>query len=107
MSSAPTPKSELAGRFPGLDILARHFVTERLDYEYGDPEDAVEAFREVESRELIRSAADGITALFAEFATEDDRYSALREMRWGHKPRAGMLDEFLIWTRATLLETAD
>ncbi|MDX6197228.1 MAG: hypothetical protein QOJ79_379 [Actinomycetota bacterium] len=104
MSSAPTPNSDLAGRFPGLDTLARHFVTERLDYEYGEPEDAVEAFREVEPKELARSAADGITALLTEFATEEERYAALREMRWGHKPRAGMLDEFLIWTRATLLE---
>lgn len=103
MSTAPTPKSDLSRRFPGLDELARQYVTERLDYEYGDPEDAVDAFCQREPGAVRQSAADGITALMTEFATEDERYAALREMRWGHKPRAGMLDEFLIWTRATLL----
>ncbi|MCU1588960.1 MAG: hypothetical protein JWP11_216 [Frankiales bacterium] len=104
MSSAPTPKSDLSIRFPGLDELARQYVTERLDYEYGDPEDAVAAFCEREPSAARLSAADGITALLTEFTTEDARFAALREMRWGHKPRAGMLDEFLIWTRAALLE---
>src|SRR3954471_18732708 len=99
MPTAPTPKSELAQRFPGLDELARQYVTERLDYEYGDPEDAVEAFRETEPRELRESAVDGITALLTEYPSEEARYIALRELRWGHAPRAGMLDEFLIWTR--------
>ena len=105
MSSARTPKPDLAQRFPGLDYLARNYVTERLDYEFGEPEDAVDAFRERHAGAMAQSAADGITALMTEFSSEDERYAALREMRWGHRPRAGMLDEFLIWTRATLLET--
>lgn len=104
MSSPPSPKPDLAARFPGLERLAHGYVTDYVDYEYGEPETAVEAFRDRQPAELVQSAADGITALLTEFASEEDRYAALREMRWGHKPRAGMLDEFLIWTRATLLE---
>jgi hypothetical protein len=104
LSTPPSPKSNLAQRFPGLERLAHGYITDYLDYEYGDPEDAVEAFREAQPAELVRSAANGITALLTEFPTEDARLAALTEIRWGHAPRAGMLDEFLIWTRAALLE---
>lgn len=103
MSSPRTPQSDLARRFPGLEVLADSYITYHLDYIYGDPENAVVQFAE-QFPELRQSAADGITALLTEFASEHDRRAALADLRWGHAPRAGMLDEFLIWTRATLLE---
>jgi hypothetical protein len=77
-------------------------VSNAWDYEYGTPEAAVEAFLE-QTPELRHSAAEGISHLYAVSADEQDRRLLLRDLGWGYAPRAGMLDEFLIWTRATLL----
>lgn len=104
MSEPPTPKSDLGERFPGLALLAQSYVNYSLDYLYGDPESAVEAFLRHFPGEESKSAVDGITALLTELPNEEARLAALLELRWGHAPRAGMLDEFLIWTRATLIE---
>jgi hypothetical protein len=97
----------LAPRFPGLEKLARGYVTDHLDYQYGEPEDAVIAFCEDFAGEMTRSAAAGIDALFAEYPDEQARLAALLEMHWGHAPGEGMLDAFLVWTRAMLLDVTN
>jgi hypothetical protein len=91
----------VAERFPGLVELSK-YVSNAWDYEFGTPEAAVEAFLEGAHDGL--SAAEGISELFAVCSDEADRRLLLRDLGWGYAPRPGMLDEFLIWTRATLLE---
>jgi hypothetical protein len=82
--------------------MAESYVSLSWDYEFGSPEAAVEAFVSDASAEERENAAAGIQVLFDEFATEADRLEVLGS-HWGYAPRAGMLDEFLIWTRVTLL----
>lgn len=103
LSTRHSRSSDLSERFVGLQKLAG-YVSNAWDYEFGTPEAAVESFVE-DHDELRGSAAEGISELFAVCVDEADRRVLLRDLGWGYAPRAGMLDEFLVWTRATLLES--
>lgn len=106
MSSQPSRSSELAARFPGAHKLAYSYVTNSWDYLFGTPEAAVEAFM-TDQPELIESAADGIDELLSSCADEPEREAVLDEWGWGYGGEPGVLDEFLIWTRATLRRQSD
>lgn len=103
MSSRPSPTSEIEKRFPGLAVLAGNYVNNAWDYLHGSPQAAVLAFS-AEEPELRASAAAGIDELVQALATEGERRAALLEMGWGYGGVPGTLDEFLKWTRMTLLE---
>jgi hypothetical protein len=102
MSTQHSRSSDVRARFPGLEELAG-YVSNAWDYEFGTPEAAVAAFLE-DQPELLSSAADGLTEVLATCADETERLELLGDLGWGYAPRAGMLDEFLVWTRAVLLE---
>jgi hypothetical protein len=103
LSSRHSRSSDVAAGFPGLAELSG-YVSNAWDYEYGSPEAAVEAFVKGVP-DLRSSAADGISELFAGCVDEADRRLLLRDLGWGYAPGPGLLDEFLIWTRATLVES--
>jgi hypothetical protein len=84
-----------------MKSMAESYVSLSWDYEFGSPEAAVDAFLEDADAAERENAAAAIDALFAECATEAERLELLGDS-WGYAPREGMLDEFLIWTRAAL-----
>lgn len=98
----PAHSSVFALRFPALLTMAESYVSLSWDYEFGSPEAAVDSFIEDATHEERQNAAAGIDALFQECTTEMERMEILRVLTWGYHPRDGMLDEFLIWTRAVL-----
>ena len=101
MSIRPTPNSELAVRFPGLLGLSRDYLNLSWDFEFADPEQGVVAFAGVRP-DLTASCAEGIEFILSECADEPERLRTLAELGWGYAPRAGRLDQILIWARDTL-----
>jgi hypothetical protein len=104
MSARPTPTSELADVFPGLEMLARSYVDLSWDYEYGSPEAAVVAFVE-DNPGLAASAAGGLRHLLTACLDDASRLAQLRPLGWGYTGGSRSLALFLTWA-ADALEVA-